>query len=86
MSPIVGLGAPVVGRVGTLKAESSLNSEEMAAPKDPSKADYNATKSDNLMDNMFIEEVDTYLSAIFAMKPASHDFFNLWKRIGEDGN
>jgi hypothetical protein len=56
VSPIVGFGGPLMTRTGTLKAESSLGSEDIAAGKD-AKNDFSANKVDNNLDNQFIEDV-----------------------------
>ncbi|KAG6831578.1 hypothetical protein H0H87_004797 [Tephrocybe sp. NHM501043] len=52
-------GAPLLSRSGTLKAESSMTSEDGDAPRGPSnqggRPDY--TKSDNNADKLFIEDI-----------------------------
>ena len=69
--PALGIsGAPLISRTGTLKAESSLGSEDDIGRlvgrdlKEGSKADFVA-KADNNADNPFIEDVSHLLITSF---------------------
>lgn len=57
---IPGVGAPLISRTGTVKAESSFGSEDdIGRSKDGAKADFVA-KADHNADNLFIEDVRAY--------------------------
>lgn len=58
---VSGLGAPLISRTGTLKAEASIGSEDdlgrnVGTNKDGPKSDF-ASKVDNNADKIFIEDV-----------------------------
>jgi hypothetical protein len=73
-----GLGAPLVTRTGTLKAESSFGSEDDAGRvvggKEGVKSDF-VTKMDNNADKIFIEDVGAFSLAL--LSPQAYGSFGM---------